>query len=208
MDDRNKNKDKPKRLEPGTYDIFEFGKILKDDKNCIMFLDYLHCKDCMERLYQEGKMSEEEYQEALARLKDGDAYEEYLYFKNKFRIINHCTRFPGSTNYRKLPVLMVDKNHDGTYFIHGKLTVKYPSFDELFYDVITGRSPDRERFALIVDAEELLYSAEDIDQAVCGFRVLADSIEVFNSDDALEIFGDWLREAYDSDSCTISGGFY
>ncbi len=185
----------------GTYDIFELGRILGQDENCIMNLEYLYCKNHCGQGGKDGCQCPEPCQE-------NNPYEEYLYFRDKFKVISHLDRIPGKIYCRKLPMLIVDRNADGTYSIQGDLTVKNPKFHELFYDVISGRSPDRERTVLVVDVDELLDSAEDIKRAVCGFRVLSDSVEVFGREEAMEVFVGALKEAYYSGSCTVDGDFY
>ena len=60
----------------------------------------------------------------------------------------------------------------------------------------------------MVDREELLSSARDIDSAVYGFRLLADSIELFEPYEAVRLFGQALEEAYASGNCEIADEFY
>lgn len=137
-----------------------------------------------------------------------ESSEEYVYFKEKFKIITHMRTLPKSAVFRKLPQLIVERNHDGSYFIHGGLTVKFPAFHEMLEDAIDRRSPDKESFILIVDEEELLNRASDIERTICGFRVQADSVDVYEAEDAIQLFGEALREAHYSSSCTIDGEFY
>lgn len=185
-----------------TFDIFELGQLLSHDKNCIMMLDYLNDLKWI---------SDDEKQGNCIHCHNGrqskECYDEYLYFRDKFRVISHLVVAPKPW-HRKLPVMMVDKNNDGTYFVHGGLTVKNPEFHELFYEVITGRSTERERFILIVDVEELLESVHDIKEAVCGFHVLADSVHVYDSYEGTQMFGEALKEAYYSGKCIIDTDFY
>ena len=103
---------------------------------------------------------------------------------------------------------MVDKNYDGSYWIHGCLTYKYPEFHEAISQVIEERRQDGERFVLIIDTEELLESVKDIDSAIYGFKVMPDSIEVFDVEDAVQLFGRMLKEAVASGKCKIDGDFY
>lgn len=148
---------------------------------------------------------------SIVPLPCGSWYEEvqsYLYFRDKFRIICHLAAVPKEPLSRKLPLLMVDKNKDGSYGIHGSLTVKYPTLGECMGSVIEERSPERERFILVVDREELLSSARDIDSAVYGFRLLADSIELFEPYEAVRLFGQALEEVYGSGNCEIADEFY
>lgn len=191
-----------------TYDVFELGTLVKNDKNCIVELDYLRDANLYERLYKDGDISEQEYDEWMQKLQTNDYYNDYLYFRDKFKVISHLAFVPEPVQSRKLPMLMVDKNTDGTYYIHGSLTVKYPDFNEMFWDVIPGRSPEMERFVLIVDVEELFFSVYDIEKAVCGFRVLADSVDIYDAYEGTQLFGEALKEAYHSGRCTVDKEFY
>lgn len=191
------------------YDIFELGALLEQDRpNCIMGLDYQSGLEWLEWQRKEKGMSEEEYNERLETARKENNYEEYLYFKDKFKVICHLAFAPEETAFRKLPMLMVDKKKDGTYLIHGDLTVKYPEFHELLEDVIRERSAEWERFVLVVAGEELLYSVNDIEHAVCGFRVLEDSVDVYDAYEGTQLFGEALKEAYYSGRCTVDNGFY
>lgn len=191
-----------------TYDIFELEKMLKQEENSIARLDYLQCVRCLERRLEEKAIDESAYAESLKELQEGDSYKEYLYFRDRFRVIWNVADFQIDTMHRKLPMLIVDKSQDGTYFIHGGLTVKYPTFDELLEDAVSRRNKELESFILVVDVEELLDSASDIKEAVCGFKVLEDSVEVFDSREAIRAFGEALKEAYHSGKCTIDKEFY
>lgn len=190
------------------FDVFELGEILSKDENSIMLLDYLFKKNLYNRLYQEGKMDEQKLQKAILKLQESKEYEEYLYFRDTFKVINHLETVPPSPLFRKLPILMVDKNKDGTYYIHGTLTYKYPEFHELLCKMILMRNPDRDRYALVVDENELLFSARDMKDTMCGFKIMADSLEIFGKREGLQIFGEVLKEAWESENCTVSKEFY
>ena len=138
----------------------------------------------------------------------GEAYQEYLFFRDKFKVISHIIVTPGGTTFRKLPILMVDKNSDGSYWIHGGLTLKYPEFHEAIGSVIEKRNKDGEMIALVIDTEELLDSVRDIDRAVYGFRTMPDSIEIFDVEDAVQLFGQMLKEAVASGRCKVDYEFY
>lgn len=191
-----------------TYNIYELGEILKKDDNSILYPDYFFHKHMYDRMYQEGELDEQELQAAISELQESEEYKEYLYFRDTFRVISHLETVPPDCLSRKLPILMVDKNRDGTYFIHGTLTCKYPEFDELLHEMISMRNSDRECYALIVDVDELLFSVEDMKNTVCGFKVMADSLEIFDKKEGLRVFGEMLWEARDSGRCTVSKEFY
>ena len=49
-------------------------------------------------------------------------------------------------------MMIVDKFPDGSYKIWGKLTVKYPEFEEILYNVITDLYTEEcERYIIVVD---------------------------------------------------------
>lgn len=188
------------------YNVFEFAKALGKDENELVGLDYLHMLYCYNCYRDEQGM--DDYDEAIKELQSGESYQEYLYFRDKFKVISHIVIAPGDTIFRKLPVLMVDKKYDGSYWIHGGLTYKYPDFCKAIGQVIEDRIQDGERYVLIIDSEELLDSVKDIDRAAYGFKVTPDSIEVFDIEDAVRLFGQMLKEAYTSDKCVVDKDFY
>ncbi len=188
------------------YNVFEYAKALGKDEDELVSLDYLHSLNCFRGYWRENGMEEDG--EEIKELQSEDSYQEYLYFRDKFKVVSHLTWVPGGTTFRKLPVLMVDKKGDGSYWIHGGLTCKYPDFCDAMYQVIDERSQDAERFVLIIDAEELLDSVKDIDHAVYGFKVMPDSIEVFDIEDAVGLFGQMLKEAVVSGRCEVDKDFY
>ena len=185
------------------YNTFTLAKALGLEEGSVIGLMYWDCKRCREAAPKAGKISDQEYGEISADERQGEEYKDYVYFRDTFQFISHLTAAPDPVSSRKLPVLMVDKNYDGTYMIHGTLTVKYPEFEECISDVVEGRSPDRERILLVVDVEEQLRSAGDVDKAVYGFRLLQDSLEIFDRYEAVQLFGQALKEAYTSVACTI-----
>ncbi|MCI8417527.1 MAG: hypothetical protein HFI33_08565 [Lachnospiraceae bacterium] len=202
----------PDRIQLGEvreiYNTFTLAKALGIADSSVIALRYWNCKNCIEKALEDGRISDLQYEEFLVNARQGEDYKNYVYYRDTFQFISHLTVAPKETLCRKLPVMMVDKNYDGTYRIHGSLTVKYPEFEECICDVVEERSPDRERVILVVDVEELLDSAEDVDQAVYGFRLLQDSLEIFDKYEAVQLFGRALKEAYTSKSCTISQEFY
>lgn len=206
----NQNNEKRIYLEriSRTYNIYELGEILNKDDNSIMGLAYLFHKCIYERMYQEGEMTEQELQAALSELQESGQYEEYLYFRDIFRVVSHLEIVPSNPVSRQLPILMVDKNKDGTYLIHGDLTCKYPDFDDMLYDMISRSSQDKECHALVVDVDGLLSSVKDMDKTVYGFKVMGDSLEIFEKNEGMRIFGEVLKEAWDSGKCTVSKEFY
>lgn len=183
--------------------VFEFAKALGKEENAILELEYL---DIMRGI--EDVEDKEWLAEVVKMHQSGEAYQEYLFFRDKFKVISHIIVTPGGTIFRKLPILMVDKNSDGSYWIHGGLTLKYPEFHEAIGSVIEKRNKDGEMIALVIDTEELLDSVRDIDRAVYGFRTMPDSIEIFDVEDAVQLFGQMLKEAVASGRCKVDYEFY
>lgn len=176
------------------YSVFEFAKVLGKDEEAILHYD------CVREFISLFFSNEEEQSD--------DIEDEYLYFRDKFKVISHISIAPGNAIMRKLPILMVDKNSDGSYWVHGDLTCKYPEFYQAIGQVIEDRNQDGERFVLIIDTDELLDSVKDIDHAIYGFRVMPDSIEVFDVEDAVLLFGQMLKEAVASGRCKVDNDFY
>lgn len=164
------------------YTVFELAKALIGDENAIAWSQYLQ----EARFFDSDKEEDSAY---LKELQSGDDYQEYLYFRDRFKVISHIMVAPRDTTFRKLPILMVDKNSDGSYRIQE-------------------RNKDGERIALVINTEELLDSVRDIDRAVYGFRVMPDSIEIFDVEDAVQLFGQMLREAVASARYKVDGEFY
>lgn len=70
------------------------------------------------------------------------------------------------------------------------------------------RSADKERYALVIDVEELLDSVYDMDRALCCFKVLEDSVEVFDAYEGTQLWGKMAEEAYNSGKCAIDTDIY
>ena len=189
------------------YNTFTLAEALGCSGESVVRLRYWDCKSCREHALENGRISSQEYEAFLAQAQREEDYKDYVYFRDTFQFISHLAAVPEVT-FRKLPVMMVDKNHNGSYRIHGTLTVKYPELQECICDVVEERSPYRERYILVVDVEELLDSVRDIDRAAYGFRLLSDSLEIFDRYDAVRMFGRMLKEAYTSGACVIDEEFY
>lgn len=186
------------------YDVFELGRILQQDENVIPRLDYF--SDVMrfcEKAHEENRdMDEEEYRNEIKGLPVEEAhYKEYLYFKDTFRIVTHLTELPMEAVMRRLPMLIVDKDNEGTYKIYDEPTVKYPEFHELIEGAISRCRAGRESFHIVVDVPEKMLSADDLSRTICGFHVTEHCVEIYDSYEAVRRFGAALREAYTSGKC-------
>jgi hypothetical protein len=61
---------------------------------------------------------------------------------------------------------------------------------------------------LFVNTEELLKNVEDMENTLYGFKITYNSLEIFDREEAIKIFGAILKEAYESGKCTVSEEFY
>ena len=192
--------------------VKEYAKLLGLKEN--YFLD---CSEYGRELYsykrmlQEGDITQEEFNEVLPDIKRkyATSYKNYLWLKGELKICSHLYKLPTNRTFRKLPMMIVDKFPDGSYKIWGKLTVKYPKFEEILYNVITDLYTEEcERYIIVVDVEEVFDCAEDIQYTNCGFKIAKNCIEIFDKNDTLKMFIDIAQEAISSDKCEISTEFY
>ena len=193
-----------KRLEEfsHTYDVFELGKLLNNDENSIMDLEYPHLLRCVKPDENDAEAMQK-YHRFVKELQESDDYNEYLYFRDTFRIVNHMFYIPKIYS-RRLVMLMVDRAGDGSYKIHYDLTMKNPNFSELIYEAVSHRIDAGERFILMIDVDEVIRSCDAIDHAVCGFKAVSDYIEVFDKESGIKLFRELLEEAYASGKCTMT----
>lgn len=56
---------------------------------------------------------------------------------------------------------------------------------------------------LVIDVDEAIGSREDMDNALCGFRAVKDSVEIFDKDAAIRMFCEALKEALHSGCCEM-----
>lgn len=188
-----------------TWDVFGFSRALRLEEECLIFLDYPLRAGFRERLYLEGSLTKEEYEETMRRLHEEESWKEYHFFQKEFQIINHLAEKPEDVRCSRLPVLRVDRHYDGTYTTGEYLTGKNPAFHEILAEVISRRSSECESVFLVVDCEKRIHAPEQIDQAVYGFKLLEHSVEIFDKNGALRMFGSRLREACDSGNCVFEG---
>ena len=114
------------------------------------------------------------------------------------RVINHMDYLPAHTESRRLMYLIIEEYDDGHFSLRDNISVKYPSYDELFCEVMSMKQPGREVFVLPVDVNEVMGCAEDVHKAVCAFRVTEDIIETFGPMEGLREFEKLLRRAVES----------
>lgn len=122
------------------------------------------------------------------------------------RIINHMDYLPENTESRWLMYLIIEEYPDERFCLRDNISVKYPSYDELFYEARDFRKPDCEVFLLPVDVNECMSCAEDIHKAVCAFRMAGDVIETFGPEEGLREFEKLLHRAVESGRYEILDG--
>ena len=137
------------------------------------------------------------------RIKDMEAQEEAQENgEPPLRVINHMAYLPEEGESRRLCLLFIEEHKDGRFRLWEETSVKYPSYEELFYEAKKQQKTDCEIFMMPVDVNEVLMHSADIHQAVCAFRVAEGVIETFGPEDGLREFTRTLRRAMDSRTYT------
>jgi hypothetical protein len=123
-------------------------------------------------------------------------------FTDQYMIINHLRMEPRFVGRRG--ILIVDVNRDGTYLIHGHLTYSMLNLARIMRQMITEMEPDMTRYTLIVSNmfENLEFLKDST--PMLGIRQEEYCMELFEPDEAMEIFGKILKEAYQSGRCIVS----
>jgi hypothetical protein len=191
--------------------LFELGHLLgmtDMEFDATYISGYLSEIEKYKSSYEDSRITENEFKEIEKWLRGTEDYQTYLYFLNDFKVVHHFAKKPNPARSRKLPVLMVDEYDDGEYVVRGELTVKYPEFHYIVNKMLEQRQENRKTFGLVVDREEVLTKASDIDCALCGFQVTYASLEIFDKVEAIKRFGIALRAAQKSGKCKVSKGFY
>lgn len=193
-------------------DVVEYAKVLDIDEDYFLDLnDYTYYLNQFERLLKDGDITQEVYDTEMSKYKIAyrDDYKQYLWVKDKLKIYSHLYTIPDRRVHRKLPMLIIDKYPNDSYKIWGKLTVKYPEFYEIVYDVIKEfYTEDCERYITVVDVEEAFSCASNISDVDCGFKITENRIDIFDRNDALKQFIDIAQEAISSNNCEISTEYY
>lgn len=193
-------------------DVVEYAKVLDIDEDYFLDLNnYTYYLIQFERYLKDGDITQEIYDTEMSEYKIAyrDDYKKYLWVKDKLKIYSHLYTVPDGRVHRKLPMLIIDKYPDDSYKIWGKLTVKYPEFYEIIYDVIQEfYTEDCERYITVVDREEVFSCASDISDVDCGFKITENRIDIFDRNDALKQFIDIAQEAISSNNCEISTEYY
>lgn len=183
--------------------IFQFQSYLKIQKYERLYLDYFHDVKLVNEIYENKEISIQERDKMRKECDSGEDYEEFLWLRDRLKIVSHMQLKFKDTFCRKLPIFIVDKNEDGSYMVWHKLTYKYPKFMEIVEDVVDLCKDGIERFALVVDVNEILQASEDIKNAFCGFGVSKNKLDVYNDYEAIRLFNNYLKQALSSNNCEI-----
>ncbi|MBR5488741.1 MAG: hypothetical protein IKV72_03480, partial [Firmicutes bacterium] len=87
-----------------------------------------------------------------------------------WQVVNHMDYLPADGESRRLMYLIIEEYADGNFCIQDNISVKYPSYGEMFYEAMDMAKPDCEMFILPVDVNECMSCATDLRKAVCAFR--------------------------------------
>lgn len=196
------------------YNSFEFFKTFNMGEFFIG-LTYVVELDELNISLNDGIMTKEEYDCFVKKLENSQSYAEYKFYQDEFKVINNLLYEPKELHERKPVVMCITERLDGTYYIEGGLTVKYPNFLELIESALGYRKTDsgsddsfQRKVMLIVDVNELLDSVEDLSKAVLGFELTMTSLEIFDKEDGLLNFRDILFIALESGKVELSKEFY
>lgn len=207
--------DYPKKLKmiEDTYSVSEFNKMIDASGRDGIFGmaggDYLWMLNMSKKAYKKGEITAAEFRTEAARLRQKESYQDYMYYRDTFKIVNHMYELPPKEMlYRKVPILMVRKNKDGSYIIGGGISQKYPWQEEIIWDAMEMHSRDYDTFLLYVDVDEIIDGPKDLDRTRWAIWVRQDSIELFDKWDGLRLFAVTIRDALASGRCEISNEFY
>ena len=213
----------PKKLKAieDTYSISEFNEMIEPSDYGDIFANltgdslWQQMEDCRWQLnmckenLQKGEITADEYKAEMDRLMETDGYQRYKYYRDKFKVVNHMYELPPKEMlFRKVPILSVRINKDGSYIIGGDLSVKYPEQEEILGEAISMRADDHDTFLLYVDANEMIDGPNDLDGMTWAIWVRQDSIELFDKWDGLRLFAKAIRDALASGRCEIIDAFY
>lgn len=109
-----------------------------------------------------------------------------------------------------LVIISVNQYPDGTYQLTGDKTYFKPRVCDAISSVFFNAGRDyTERVSLVVrqEADRLrcsyIGSAKSIaDRTIFGFKAMKDCVEIFDTYEAVQVFGAALKEAQDSGKCT------
>lgn len=191
--------------------VFELGTLLNlshDEYDVTLISRYLSDLDMYEFALENATITKDVFDEIVKELKEKVCYQQYLFYLKDFKVIHHLINKPKPVAFRKLPVLMVDLYDNGAYAVRGGLTVKYPEFSYIVLTMLEQRDEHRTTLGLFVNTEELLKNVEDMENTLYGFKITYNSLEIFDREEAIKIFGAILKEAYESGKCTVSEEFY
>lgn len=110
-----------------------------------------------------------------------------------FVIISHLTVMPKEPCDKYPKVIVIEKQADGTVTIDERYAGKHPDMEEMLAEALEMRKEGSELFCLFMDWERRR-DVTDFDSILFGARVRWGSLELFDADDARQIFVAEVKE--------------
>ena len=114
---------------------------------------------------------------------------------SELRVFNHMAYLPREPYAHRPELMVVEVHDDGHYRLDCCFPEKHPSYLDLLAQVMDLAIPDGEVVVLAVDRDEPLRSAGDIEMAMCAFRIVGHTVEIFGRQEGLQVFEETLRRA-------------
>ena len=111
------------------------------------------------------------------------------------RVFNHMAYLPQEPNAHRPELMVVEVHDDGHCCLNRSFSEKHPSYLDLLAQVMDFAIPDGEVMVLVVDTDEPLRSARDMEQAMCAFRLVGRTVETYGRQEGLQVFEETLRRA-------------
>lgn len=177
----------------GNHTYTEFSDLLNSCITSIMDFPYTYkydwLNDCTE---------EEWYKQELEKSMQTEEYQEYRYFVDNVKIVNHLQYKPEEAACKYCPYLIIERSENGSYKIKQSVSVKNPSFEEAFNDIKELVTGSAKKVILVLNTEADLKRVEDIRYVYFGMIITENQIELFDKNEALIEFREFLREAINS----------
>lgn len=171
----------------------EFSDLLNSYTMGIMDFSYTFKYDWLNKCVEE-----EWYEQELEKSMQTEEYKEYKYFIDNVKIVNHLQYKPKDANCKYCPYLIIERNEDNSYRIRQEVSVKYPNFEEAFNDIKELVTGSAKKVILALDFEGDLKQVENIEYVYFGMVITENQIELFDKNEALIEFREFLREAINS----------
>lgn len=134
-----------------------------------------------------------EMNDSLLGVRDNPEMYHIPALSENFKVVNHLAWMPCPDYYTR--AMVVEKQADGTRLAYEHYVCKgIGGLEKLMMDALDMRKKDVEFFCLYLNRIPPLTELGGIKYTICGIRVQWDSLEIFDKDDAWEIFVDELKE--------------